>query len=76
MVVKMSVKTLVLVLLFLGSGALLFLNAWSAEGFFPSGHGTGKFGEVVTGACFSFAGLMLFLARRKKDSGEVDAASR
>jgi hypothetical protein len=57
-------------LVFLASGALLLLNVLSPQGFFPSGHGSGKLAEVVTGACFSFAGIMLFVSRRKTSGSE------
>ena len=60
-----------LLVMFLASGALLVLNAMSPEGFFPSGHGSGRLVEVIMGACFSFAGLMLLLSRRNKaESGQ------
>ena len=54
--------------LFLGSAAILLLNAASPEGFFPSGHGSGRFMEVVTGAILGFAGVMLLISWRRSES--------
>jgi hypothetical protein len=50
--------------LFLAYAAILLLNAASPEGFFPSGHGTGRVSEVIFGAVFGFAGVMMLISRR------------
>ena len=50
--------------LFLGYAAMLLLNAASPEGFFPSGHGTGRVSEIITGAIFGFAGVLMLVWRR------------
>ena len=56
--------------LFLASAAILLLNAASPQGFFPSGHGTGRFMEVVTGGILGFAGVMTLISRRRSESAK------
>ena len=55
-------------ILFLASAAILLLNAASPEGFFPSGHGTGRVSEIISGFIFGFAGVMFLISWRRGES--------
>ena len=54
--------------LFLAWATMLLLNAASPEGFFPSGHGSGRVSEIIFGFVLGFVGVMFLISWRRGES--------
>ena len=60
--------------IFLVTGILFLVNATSAAGFFPSGHGVGRVPEVIQGVAFVICSAAYLIYQRRKGASPKRAS--